>query len=194
MKRARLTQQERQAQIIALVQREGIVRIAALADLFAVTTETARRDLDDLAQAGAINRTYGGGASRSLTEEPGIGVMLLAPSSRGMGVRLDRDTTQREQVQRALRRSGFERIGDDMRLFTNLRRKIELPPQLFPGPRDQRHPRLDPVQQRPVDRVHHVRLPSHDAHMPNRWARSAKKIPEGRSAGNSRITSNVAVS
>ncbi|MCC6193937.1 MAG: DeoR/GlpR transcriptional regulator [Burkholderiales bacterium] len=69
----RLTQQQRQAQIVALVQREGTVRIAALADLFDVTAETARRDLDDLAQAGALNRTYGGGASRSLTEEPGIG-------------------------------------------------------------------------------------------------------------------------
>lgn len=72
-RRARLTQQERHAQIVALVQREGTVRIATLADLFDVTTETARRDLDDLAQAGALNRTYGGGASRSLTEEPGIG-------------------------------------------------------------------------------------------------------------------------
>lgn len=72
-KRARLSQQERHAQIVALVQREGTVRIATLADLFDVTTETARRDLDDLAQAGALNRTYGGGASRSLTEEPGIG-------------------------------------------------------------------------------------------------------------------------
>jgi DeoR/GlpR family transcriptional regulator of sugar metabolism len=69
----KLTQQERHAQILALVKREGTVRIATLADLFAVTTETARRDLDDLAQAGALNRTYGGGASRSLTEEPGIG-------------------------------------------------------------------------------------------------------------------------
>ena len=72
-KPARLTQQERHAQIVALVQREGTVRIATLADLFDVTTETARRDLDELAHAGQLNRTYGGGASRSLTEEPGIG-------------------------------------------------------------------------------------------------------------------------
>ena len=71
--RRKLTQQQRHAQILTLVKREGTVRIATLADLFGVTTETARRDLDDLAQAGALNRTYGGGASRSLTEEPGIG-------------------------------------------------------------------------------------------------------------------------
>ena len=41
---------------------------------FDVTTETARRDLDELAQSGALKRTYGGGASRSLIDEPGIGV------------------------------------------------------------------------------------------------------------------------
>lgn len=69
----KLTQQERHAQIVALLRREGTVRIATLADLFDVTTETARRDLDDLADAGALNRTYGGGASRSLTDEPDIG-------------------------------------------------------------------------------------------------------------------------
>lgn len=47
--------------------------MATLADLFAVTAETARRDLDELARAGAIERTYGGGASRSLTGEPEVG-------------------------------------------------------------------------------------------------------------------------
>jgi DeoR/GlpR family transcriptional regulator of sugar metabolism len=71
--RPKLSQQDRHAQILALLRREGTVRIATLADLFAVTTETARRDLDDLAEVGALNRTYGGGASHSLTEEPGIG-------------------------------------------------------------------------------------------------------------------------
>jgi len=50
------------------------VRIATLAKAFDVTTETVRRDLDDLAENGALKRTYGGGASRSLTDEPGIGV------------------------------------------------------------------------------------------------------------------------
>lgn len=50
------------------------MRIATLAKAFDVTTETVRRDLDDLAESGALQRTYGGGASRSLTDEPGIGV------------------------------------------------------------------------------------------------------------------------
>lgn len=70
----RLTQQERHAQVLAQVRRDGIVRVATLSRAFGVTTETARRDLDALARSGALQRTYGGGASRSLTDEPDIGI------------------------------------------------------------------------------------------------------------------------
>jgi len=77
-RKQRLTQQERHAQLLALLRREGTVRIATLAKVFDVTTETARRDLDELAQGGALKRTYGGGASRSLIEEPGIGIRSRA--------------------------------------------------------------------------------------------------------------------
>lgn len=73
----KLSQQDRHAQILALVRRDGIVRIATLARTFDVTTETARRDLDELAEGGALQRTYGGGASRSLIDEPGIGLRDL---------------------------------------------------------------------------------------------------------------------
>ncbi len=72
-RRKRLSQQERHAAILAMLRRDGIVRIATLAQTFGVTTETARRDLDELAESGALQRTYGGGASRSLIDEPGIG-------------------------------------------------------------------------------------------------------------------------
>jgi DeoR/GlpR family transcriptional regulator of sugar metabolism len=72
--RQRLSQAERHAQVLALLRREGTLRIATLARTFDVTTETARRDLDALAENGALKRTYGGGASRSLIEEPGIAI------------------------------------------------------------------------------------------------------------------------
>ena len=62
----RLRQPERHAQILALLRRDGIVRVASLARGFRVTTETARRDLDELAQSGVLQRPYGGGAIRSL--------------------------------------------------------------------------------------------------------------------------------
>jgi len=73
-RKQRLGQRERHAQILALLRHEGTVRIATLARAFAITTETARRDLDELAESGALKRTYGGAASRSLIDEPGIGV------------------------------------------------------------------------------------------------------------------------
>src|SRR5947208_11960874 len=76
-RKQRLSQQERHAHLLALLRREGTVRIATLAKVFDVTTETARRDLDELAQSGALQRTYGGGASRSLIDEPGIGLRGL---------------------------------------------------------------------------------------------------------------------
>jgi len=74
----RLSQHDRQAKLLALLRREGTVRIATLAKVFDVTTETARRDLDELARSGALKRTYGGGASRSLIDEPGIGIRSRA--------------------------------------------------------------------------------------------------------------------
>jgi DeoR/GlpR family transcriptional regulator of sugar metabolism len=77
-RKERLSQQARHAQLLALLRREGTVRIATLAKVFDVTTETARRDLDELAQSGALKRTYGGGASRSLIDEPGIGIRSRA--------------------------------------------------------------------------------------------------------------------
>jgi DeoR/GlpR family transcriptional regulator of sugar metabolism len=49
----RLSQKARHAQILALLRRDGVVRIATLAQTFDVTTETARRDLDALAATGA---------------------------------------------------------------------------------------------------------------------------------------------
>jgi predicted ArsR family transcriptional regulator len=50
-RKPKLTQQGRHAQILALLRHEGTVRIATLAETFAVTTETARRDLDEWPRA-----------------------------------------------------------------------------------------------------------------------------------------------
>lgn len=80
---SRLSQEKRRAQILELLRRDGVVRIATLARTFDVTTETARRDLDELAEAGELQRTYGGAASRSLIDEPGIGLRgLVHPAER----------------------------------------------------------------------------------------------------------------
>ena len=69
----RLSRDHRQEQILAILKLEGAVRIAALADAFGVTTETTRRDLDELARRGLVMRTYGGATGqRSLIVEPDI--------------------------------------------------------------------------------------------------------------------------
>ena len=69
----RLSRENRLEQILSILKLEGAVRIAALADTFGVTTETARRDLDELTRLGLVMRTYGGATGqRSLIDEPGI--------------------------------------------------------------------------------------------------------------------------
>lgn len=51
---------ERQKQIMSLLQRQGEVRIGELKERFAVTDMTLRRDLEKLEQLGSLKRTYGG--------------------------------------------------------------------------------------------------------------------------------------
>jgi DeoR family transcriptional regulator of aga operon/DeoR family fructose operon transcriptional repressor len=51
---------DRQKQIVNMLQRDGEVRIAELKELFSVTDMTLRRDLEKLEQSGILKRTYGG--------------------------------------------------------------------------------------------------------------------------------------
>ncbi|WP_326597310.1 DeoR/GlpR family DNA-binding transcription regulator [Streptomyces sp. NBC_01803] len=52
---------ERQQTILRLARERGRVEVLALADEFAVTAETVRRDLKALARAGVLRRVHGGG-------------------------------------------------------------------------------------------------------------------------------------
>lgn len=60
---AKLGKSERQDRILAELKVDAALRVSDLAERFAVTTETIRRDLDALADRGLIARTYGGAAS-----------------------------------------------------------------------------------------------------------------------------------
>jgi DeoR family fructose operon transcriptional repressor len=51
---------ERQDEILALIQQEKRVSVTSLADRFAVVGETIRRDLADLEQRGLVRRVHGG--------------------------------------------------------------------------------------------------------------------------------------
>jgi len=61
----------RQAKIMAELNNAPSLRIVDLARLHNVSTETIRRDLDELTQGGHLNRTYGG-AVRAIATEPSL--------------------------------------------------------------------------------------------------------------------------
>ncbi|MDN4598707.1 DeoR/GlpR family DNA-binding transcription regulator [Leifsonia virtsii] len=65
---------ERQALIERLLGDEGRVAVVELSDRFGVTTETVRRDLDALEQAGALRRVHGGAVAleRGSTAEASV--------------------------------------------------------------------------------------------------------------------------
>lgn len=85
--RTEISRHERQEQILAEMRAGVAVRIADLATRFGTSTETIRRDLDQLSQKGLINRTYGGGAP-ALSLEPGMRERhrLLADERRRMAL------------------------------------------------------------------------------------------------------------
>ena len=62
---------ERQARILAELNSAPSLRVAELAGRLGVSTETIRRDLDEMTEQGLLNRTYGG-ATRPLGKEPSI--------------------------------------------------------------------------------------------------------------------------
>lgn len=66
----------RQDRIIALLRANPAVRVADLAREFGVSTETVRRDLDELSGVGAVNRTYGGAARSSMGHEAAVNERL----------------------------------------------------------------------------------------------------------------------
>ncbi|MDN5865705.1 MAG: DeoR/GlpR family DNA-binding transcription regulator, partial [Gammaproteobacteria bacterium] len=72
MKTPRLNRDERQKCIVQIARTHGSVRVKALAETFNVTSETLRRDLDELCGRGLLHRTYGGAAALSLTHEPKV--------------------------------------------------------------------------------------------------------------------------
>lgn len=67
----RMSKAERQERIVAELRAAPTLRVAHLAAELDVSTETVRRDLDEMGRLGLISRTYGG-AVRPLATEPDI--------------------------------------------------------------------------------------------------------------------------
>ncbi|WP_137157845.1 DeoR/GlpR family DNA-binding transcription regulator [Rhizobium sp. FKL33] len=62
---------QRQERILTELNQAPSLRVAELAKRLDVSTETIRRDLDEMTEQGLLNRTYGG-AVRSLSTEPSV--------------------------------------------------------------------------------------------------------------------------
>ncbi|WP_343062226.1 DeoR/GlpR family DNA-binding transcription regulator [Hyphomicrobium methylovorum] len=58
----------RQKEIVSLLADHPALRVSELAEMLRVTTETIRRDLDELTERGLISRTYGGAILRLVAE------------------------------------------------------------------------------------------------------------------------------
>lgn len=67
-----LAKAARQERILEQFRANPGVRLAGLAERFAVTKETIRRDIDDLAARGLLARTYGGAVASPMNAEPGL--------------------------------------------------------------------------------------------------------------------------
>lgn len=67
----RLDKTQRHERIIAELRSNPTVRISHLAQAFGVSTETVRRDIDDLSSRGLVARTYGGAAA-PMGREPAV--------------------------------------------------------------------------------------------------------------------------
>ncbi|WP_240722714.1 DeoR/GlpR family DNA-binding transcription regulator [Poseidonocella sp. HB161398] len=78
----------RQTRILATLADAPTMRVKALASTLEVTTETIRRDLEDLAERGLISRTYGG-------------AMLRAPAEPVLSQRERQLVAEREAIARA---------------------------------------------------------------------------------------------
>jgi DNA-binding Lrp family transcriptional regulator len=68
----RLSKPGRHKRIVEELQASPTLRVAALAAALGVSTETIRRDLDELDRQGLVSRTYGGGV-RPYGSEPALG-------------------------------------------------------------------------------------------------------------------------
>jgi DeoR family glycerol-3-phosphate regulon repressor len=64
-----LKPKDRQREIVKLVDRQGEAGVDVLAAAFAVSAETIRRDLSQLAEAGALQKVHGAGRRKRFPEE-----------------------------------------------------------------------------------------------------------------------------
>ncbi len=100
-----MLKQTRHDQILQLVKEKGSIETSELCKLFAITEMTARRDLDELARQGLVNRTHGGA----------ILPIEDIQYERPFNTRLSMNTAAKE----AVARSALHYVKDGQKLFFN---------------------------------------------------------------------------
>ncbi|MBE1446747.1 MULTISPECIES: DeoR/GlpR family DNA-binding transcription regulator [unclassified Paenibacillus] len=94
---------ERYEKIVSVVNQRGAVRVSELSELFQVTEETIRRDLDRLEQAGRLARSHGGAVSIKDDQQPEIPYF-------------EREITYAEEKKR-IAQEAIKRIGPNDRIL-----------------------------------------------------------------------------
>ncbi len=91
---------QRQSQILRLVQRQGYVTIEQLAQRFAVTPQTIRRDINDLNKKGQLQRYHGGAGISSSVENVAYShrKVICQPEKQKIARRLAREVPDRASL------------------------------------------------------------------------------------------------
>jgi DeoR/GlpR family transcriptional regulator of sugar metabolism len=84
-----MSSQQRQKEILEALQRDGRVEVPDLAERLGISAITIRRDLDHLAEAGALRRVRGGAVTTALHGE-GLPFEVRAGDDSGLKARLAR--------------------------------------------------------------------------------------------------------
>lgn len=129
--------QERQARIAELLREEQFLAINTLTERLGISLATARRDLDELEQAGVLRRTHGGAvsvnqvgqdtthAARSVSrqaEKAAIAATAAGMIAEGDAVFLDAGTTALEVAKILSVRKGLTLISNGLDIITELSR------------------------------------------------------------------------
>ncbi|SEL88729.1 DeoR/GlpR family DNA-binding transcription regulator [Paenibacillus sp. OK003] len=128
-----LTYEERRHTILNQLATQGKVQVQVLADLFQVSTETIRRDLDRLEKEGELRKVYGGAvrvrsgmieapfqkrAQLQLNEKQAIGVAAASLIEDGETIMLDNGTTTLEIMRQLRHRSQVTVITNSVPILT----------------------------------------------------------------------------
>ncbi|OLP47133.1 DeoR/GlpR family DNA-binding transcription regulator [Allorhizobium taibaishanense] len=129
--------QERQAKIAELLREEQFLAINTLTERLQISIATARRDLDELEQAGVLRRTHGGAvsvnqvgqdttyASRAISrqaEKAAIAAVAASMIAEGDAVFLDAGTTALEVAKILSGRKGLTLISNGLDIVAELSR------------------------------------------------------------------------